>query len=91
MVAKCRKLFKLYLLIGGAIMTKKEARGCITRTVFKYTVTPAGETVGEVYDKLPTAAQLARECPNGYSVTTEKKQYAVPLAKFLDIAEEVSE
>lgn len=72
-------------------MTKKEARGCITRTVFSHTVTPTGETVGEVYVKLPGATQLAREYPNGYSVTTEKKLYAVPLEKFLDIAEEVSE
>ena len=72
-------------------MTKKEARGCITRTVFKYTVTPTGETVGEVYDKLPTPAQLARKYPAGYSVTTEKKLYAVPLARFMEIAEEVTE
>lgn len=72
-------------------MTKKEARGCITRTVFKYTVTPTGETVGEVYDKLPTTAQLARKYPNGYGVTTERKLYAVPLARFLEIAEEVTE
>lgn len=72
-------------------MTKKEARGCITRTVFKYTVTPTGETVGEVYDKLPTPAQLARKYPNGYSVTTENKLYAMPLARFLEIAEEVTE
>ena len=72
-------------------MTKKEARGCITRTVFKYIVTPTGETVGEVYDKLPTPTQLARKYPNGYSVTTESKLYALPLEKFLEIAEEVTE
>ena len=72
-------------------MTKKDARGCITRTVFKYTVVPEGETVGEVYDKLPTATQLARKYPNGYSVKTEKKLYAVPLARFMEIAEEVAE
>lgn len=72
-------------------MTKKEARGCITRTVFKYTVTPTGETVGEVYDKLPTAVQFAKKYPNGYTVTTESKLYATPLAKFLEIAEEVTE
>ena len=72
-------------------MTKKEARGCITRTVFKYTVTPVGETVGEVYDKLLTPTQLARKYPNGYSVTTEKKLYALPLEKFLELAEEVTE
>lgn len=72
-------------------MTKKEARGCVTRTVIKYTVTPAGETVGEVYNKLPTPTQLARECPNGYSVQTESKLYALPIEKFLDLAEEVTE
>lgn len=72
-------------------MTKKEARKCITRTVFKYTVTPAGETVGEVYDKLPTAVQLTKKYPHGYTVNTESKLYAVPLAKFLEIAEEVTE
>ena len=72
-------------------MTKKEARGCITRTVFRYTVTPTGETVGEVYDKLPTPTQLARMYPNGYIVTQEKKLYAVPLTRFMEIAEEVTE
>lgn len=72
-------------------MTKKEARGCIKRTVFKYTVTPTGETVGEVYDKLPTPAQLARKYPNGYCATRESKLYAVPLARFFEIAEEVTE
>lgn len=72
-------------------MTKKEARGCITRTVFKYTVTPKGETVGEVYDKLPTTTKLSRKYPNGYSVTREEKLYAVPLARFVEIAEEVKE
>ena len=76
-------------------MTKKEARGCITRTVFRYTVTPTGEivgeVVGEVYDKLPTPTQLARMYPNGYIVTREKKLYAVPLARFMEIAEEVTE
>lgn len=72
-------------------MTKKEARGCITRTVFKYTVTPEGESVGEVYDKLPTPTQLARKCPNGYRITIEKKLYAVTLARFMEIAEEVTE
>lgn len=59
--------------------------------MIKYTVTPAGETVGEVYDKLPTPAQLARKYPNGYTVTTESKLYAVPIVKFLEIAEEVTE
>lgn len=72
-------------------MTKKEARGCVTRTVFKYKVTPAGETVEEVYDKLPTPTQLARKYPNGYSVTRECKLYAAPLARFVEIAEEVAE
>lgn len=80
LVAKCRKLFKLYLLIGGRTMTKKDARGCITRTVFKYTVT----ATGEVYVKLPTPAQLARKYPNGYSVTTENELYALPLERFLE-------
>lgn len=70
-------------------MTKKEARGCITRTVCKYVVSEPGDAMGEAYEKLPTPGQLAKEYPNGYNVTTEKKLYALPLAKFLDLAEEV--
>lgn len=72
-------------------MTKRELIGCVTRRVFKYTIFPAGETVGEVYYKRPTLPELAKKYPNGYSVMTENKLYALPMEKFLEIAEEVEE
>lgn len=72
-------------------MTKKETRGCVTRTVSKYIVTSAGGTIEEVYDKLPTPTRLARKYPNGYSVFIENKLYSIPIARFMEIAEEVTE
>lgn len=72
-------------------MTKRELLGCVTRRVFKHTIFPAGETAGDVYYKRPSLTELAKKYPNGYSVMTENKLYAVPLEKFLEIAEEVSE
>ena len=72
-------------------MTKRELIGCVSRRVFKYTIFPAGETKGDVYYIRPTLKELARKYPNGYSVMTENKLYALPLARFLEIAEEVTE
>lgn len=72
-------------------MTKRELIGCVSRRVFKYTIFPVGKTEGDVYYKRPTHTELAKKYPNGYSVMTENKLYAVPLEKFLEIAEEVEE
>jgi hypothetical protein len=91
MVDSCRKLFKLYLLIGGETLTKKEARGCITRTVTRYTVTnvATGECVD--FEKLPTPMKMARMYPEGYAVETVNKLYALPIETFMQYAQEVTE
>lgn len=72
-------------------MTKKEARGCVTRTVTRYTVTNSASGESADFEKLPAPGKLAKMYPEGCTVKAVSKLYALPATTFMQYADEVTD